>query len=229
KYMYTLHSLAKFLKKDFDKVNEKDMRKLFIEIDSMDYTLWTINDFKVTVKKFYKVLNHGKYPEYIDWIKTSMKNSETKLPNDLLKEKDITELINACIHPRDKAIIAVLYESGARAGELLSMCIRDVDFDENGAKIAVIGKTGARCIRLISSTPFLSTWIQNHPQRDNPESYLWVNVGSTHRGAPLGYPAFTKMIKTAGRLAKINKKLHPHLFRHSRATYLANKLTEAQL
>ncbi len=31
------------------------------------------------------------------------------------------------------------------------------------------------------------------------------------------------------RKAGINKKIHPHLFRHSRATYMANYLTEAQM
>jgi hypothetical protein len=34
-----------------------------------------------------------------------------------------------------------------------------------------------------------------------------------------------KIAKKAG----INKRIHPHLFRHSRATYMANFLTEAQM
>jgi hypothetical protein len=37
-----------------------------------------------------------------------------------------------------------------------------------------------------------------------------------------------QLIKVSNK-AGINKNLHPHLFRHSRATYMANFLTEAQM
>lgn len=43
----------------------------------------------------------------------------------------------AAENPRDKALISVLYESGCRIGEILSLKIRNVEFDNNGSVVIV--------------------------------------------------------------------------------------------
>jgi hypothetical protein len=43
------------------------------------------------------------------------------------------------------------------------------------------------------------------------------------------YDAIRMRLKKISKKAGINKKIHPHLFRHSRCTYMANYLTEAQM
>ena len=62
-----------------------------------------------------------------------------------------------------------------------------------------------------------------------PESYLWVSIGSRSKNKPMDYNAARSLLRRIMPKAGINKKFNPHLFRHSRATYLADKLTEAQL
>ncbi len=42
-------------------------------------------------------------------------------------------MMNACMNSRDRAMIPLLYESGARIGEIGSMRVKDVSFDEYGA------------------------------------------------------------------------------------------------
>jgi len=115
--------------------------------------------------------------------------------------------------------VLVSYESGARIGELLNMRIKDVTFDDLGAVTMVTGKTGDRRIRLVASAPALAEWINSHPERENQEAFVW----------PIGYRAVDKLFKGLARKAKIKKRITPHLFRHSRATHLATKLTEQQL
>jgi len=73
-------------------------------------------------------------------------------------------MIEACDNPRDRALVHVLYESGARSGELLNMKIGDVEFDQYGAVIRVCGKTGPRRLRLIESVPDLQLWLSMHPK-----------------------------------------------------------------
>ena len=43
------------------------------------------------------------------------------------------------------------------------------------------------------------------------------------------YPAIAKVLKQTARKAGIEKRVNPHAWRHARATFLANKLTEQQL
>lgn len=70
------------------------------------------------------------------------------LPESLLSEEQVAQLINVCRSRRDRAIIAVLYDSGCRIGEIRTMKIKSVSFDKYGARIHVKGKTGARSLRL---------------------------------------------------------------------------------
>ena len=61
--------------------------------------------------------------------------SKVKLPGQdgLLTEDDIKKLVEATDHPRNKALISLLYESGCRVGEIASLQINNVAFDEKGA------------------------------------------------------------------------------------------------
>jgi site-specific recombinase XerD/ribosomal protein L40E len=228
KYANTLFTLAKILKKDFDKANEKDIRRVVAEIEQSNYSAWTKKDFKVALKIFYRWLRKCKedeYPEEVSWLKTTISKKDLKLPESLLTEEDIKALVNSALSTRDKALIFVLYESGARIGEICSLRIKDVSFDSYGSILIVKGKTGARRVRLIASDSYLRRWIDEHPLRDNPEAPLWVKS----KKEPITYSAVSKIIKEAAKRAGLKKRIHAHLFRHSRATFLANYLTEAQL
>ncbi|MCD6371332.1 MAG: tyrosine-type recombinase/integrase [Candidatus Aenigmarchaeota archaeon] len=226
KYIYTLKNIAQELDKDFDKAKKDDIIKVVGKIEKSNYSSWTKKDYKVTIKKFYKWLRGGEeYPEEVKWIKTTIKRSERKLPEDLLTEEDIQKLLQSAKNIRDKAFIATLYETGARIGEIASVRIKDIIFDKHGAILIIDGKTGMRRNRVILADPYLRQYINQHPYKDNPEASLWLKQDNK----PLTYTALSKIIKETAKKAGIKKKIHAHLFRHSRATYLAQHLTEAQL
>jgi integrase len=84
-------------------------------------------------------------------MKIGKVESKPIVPEDLLTREEAQKLVKAAEHPRDKAYVAVADESGARPGEVLTMKIRSVSFDEYGAVIVVRGKKGERRIRLLTS------------------------------------------------------------------------------
>ena len=224
KYIYTLLQIEKMLGKRFEKANREDIVKLVEKVErNKKWAEWTKHDFKVTLKKFYRWLRgiqkRGVYPEEVDWITTTVKNSNSRLPEEILTEEEVKRLVQVANNTRDKALVLVSYESGARIGELLNMRIKDVTFDDLGAVTMVTGKTGDRRIRLVASAPALAEWINSHPERENQEAFVW----------PIGYRAVDKLFKGLAKKAKVKKRITPHLFRHSRATHLATKLTEQQL
>jgi integrase len=147
----------------------------------------------------------------------------------MLSEEEIKKMIDACEHPRDRALVASLYESGARISELGNLKIKHVKFDQYGAVLMVDGKTGMRRVRIIFSSPYLATWLENHPFRTDPEAFVWIGIGTVGRNEPMVYGAIRMHLKRIAQKAGIKKRIHPHLFRHSRSTHLAKHLTEAQM
>jgi len=231
KYIEKLRKISEALGKDFDKVTKRDIEEFIYRVERSDYSPWTKHDYKVVLKRFYKWLkgNDEEYPEEVKWIKTTLKAKDELLPEDLLTEDEVMKLVEACSNPRDKAFIITLYESGARIGEVGSMRIRDVSFEESYARLMLKGKTGSRRVIVVAAAPYLQAWIQNHPLKNDPDAPLWVNMGTVNRFKAMSYPALAKVLKVAAERAGLSEKVHPHKLRHSRATFLASKLTEAQM
>lgn len=230
-YLRLLKILAEKLKKDFIAANKEDIQKLVYEIENSDYSPHYKHSLKVALKRFYKWLlgNDEEYPEIVKWIKTTFKYKDFLLPEQLINEEEIKKLIDSCNNIRDKAFISLLYESGARIGEIGSLRIKDIEFIENYARINIKGKTGSRSIIIISSIPYLINWINIHPLKNNPNSPLFISLKEGFNYKMLSHSMFNRILKKAAKRAGINKRIHPHKLRHSRATFLANKLTEAQM
>lgn len=230
RYLHDLPKIASRLKKSFEDAKKKDIESVVLWMESSDYSPRTKLDFKATVKRFHKWLNGGEeYPDCVRWIRTGSRKNNDTLPEDLLTEDEVKKLIESCRNPRDRAIVSVLWESGCRIGELLTLRNKNVTFDATLTRITVHGKTGSRRVPLLDSTPYLAEWLENHPMRNEPEAPLWIGIGTVGRDESLGYPPVRKMLQDVAGRAGIKKKVNPHNFRHSRATKLANHLTEAQM
>lgn len=231
KYQGQILNIIKWLGMNLQDVKKEDMKRLVGEIERSDYMEWTKHDYKVTIKRFWKWLRQTEdtYPEEVRWIKTTMRNSRSKLPEDLLSQEDVRKLIESAVNFRDKALISFLYESGCRIGEVLGMKIKDVTMEEPACAVRVSGKKGSRRILVVDSTPYLANWISHCENRDDPDSYLWACIGTKNRNKVLCYNSVRELIRSISRKAGVKKRVNPHTFRHSRATHLANKLTEAQM
>jgi len=231
KYIYNLILAAELLGKSFTEATKEDLVRVVNQVLQKDWADHTKHDFNVIMKRFYKWLEGGdeEYPQKVKWIPTTLKNVNKKLPEELLTKDEVIALINAAEHPRDKALVSVLYESGCRIGEILSLRMKHVNIDELGGQIIVDGKTGMRRVRLVVSIPYLTIWLEHHPLKNKPDAPLWPIIGKRNHHDFFKYKNANKLLKNLADKAGINKRVNPHIFRHSRATLLANHLTEAQM
>jgi len=232
-YLYSLNRLLTHVKKDLAKLNAEDLKSYFSDLQTKPcetgqlYSQVSINNHKRSIKFFYRWKGKGKYPICVEWIKENTKH-RTKLPDDMITEEEIRTMISTTNNTRNQAIISVLYDSAARAAEFCGVRIKDVKFDELGAVMHVDGKTGERNIRLINSVPYLQSWLQVHPFRDDPNAFMWHNM-QAHKWAEVNRQTLSRILVRAGKKAGIKKRVHPHVFRHSRLTALAPKITEQVL
>lgn len=187
------------------------------------YSKHTIYTRETILRTFLAFVN----PVFSSQIKPKSPNSKP-VNKKILDQTDIEKLLDACLTNRDRALISFIYESGARKGEFLSIKLDDVVFDKNGAVVTIPeGKTGPRRIRVVFSASYLRQWIDTHPLKNEKEASLFCSLNS-----PYGVFSFTGLREQLDVLAEragIGKKINPHLFRHSRATHLAQSLTEQQL
>ncbi|MBI4918592.1 tyrosine-type recombinase/integrase, partial [archaeon] len=233
KYFYILKMIAKKIEKDFDQLKREDIEDFILKLHASSLSIWTKQSYKEMLRRFFQWLKNcdrRTYPEEVSWISTRVDKKHKNMPNegDLLNEEDVKSMIEHCKNLRDRAFLSVLWESGARVGEVGTLRIKDIFFDKYGAQIYLDGKTGPRKIRLISSVPHLSQWLSVHEAKNDRDSRVWVclvNGGIE----PITYTTIRKMLKKISKRAGIKKRVNPHSFRHARATYLANHLTEFQM
>ncbi|MDD4353375.1 MAG: tyrosine-type recombinase/integrase [Candidatus Nanoarchaeia archaeon] len=175
KYLTLLCQIDKKINKDFTKVDKQDIVDYLTWLETSHYSEYTKKDFKVTLKKFYKWQNNGTLPSHISWISCKLSDRKKMMPQELLTQDDIIKLIQHAGNDRNKAFISTLYESGCRIGELMTLKLKQVSFDNYGAILMVHGKTGSRRIRIISSSNLIGKWLNNHPDSTNKDNYLWSN------------------------------------------------------
>ncbi|MGI0064902.1 MAG: tyrosine-type recombinase/integrase, partial [Nitrosopumilaceae archaeon] len=197
---------------------------------------WTTYDHKKVLKEFVRWLKFGSrsYKEVGDPIETKHvkinRVRDTIAREDLLTDKDLSNILAVCTNLRDKALIHTQWEAGTRPGEILNLKLKHVQFDNSGIiRIKVDGKTGARAVTLVESVPDLIKWINTHPFKENPEAPLWIVTFKIGYGKQLSYASARRIIMKRCQQSGLGKRIYLNLFRHSEATRTAQFMTDAQL
>jgi integrase len=228
---YIIGKISEKLDKDLDCLEKEDIEGFLGWIQRQDVKDWTKYTYKQIFKTFLKRLGKNDLASLI-----VLKTVRNKIP-DIFTRQEILKMIEFARQPMDKALIAALYETGCRIGELAGLQIKNVHFDNYGAILIVDGKTGMRRIRVIFSAPYLSAWLEMHPKKLDPNAPFWVKFGRNGKISGLEedpceqlmYPALTMRIKRTAKRAGIKKRVYNHLFRHTSATEKSEILTSAQM
>lgn len=143
-----------------------------------------------------------------------------------LSEADVEALLAApdtaaALGMRDRAMLEVLYASGLRVSELVSLKLFEVNLDQN--VVRVMGKGSKE--RLVPLGEEAAEWIGGYVKKARNEilkkktsDHLFV----TGRGKGMTREAFWHVIKRYGARAIPGKHLSPHVLRHAFATHLIN-------
>lgn len=192
--------------------NVERLQRILLWIHGQEYKDSTKADYLVILKGFYEYHKRKDLEEQI-----RIKNPKIKLikPDTLITWEDVLKAITHTKHTRLIAFTTILYDSGARIGELMGLKYCDILKDQHGIRLYVDGKTGPRMVRLQRSPEYLLEYLPYCP-REGP-----IFAGS--------YRSYWKNLKRLFREAKVSKPCNPHFFRHSRLSELSNYLSESQL
>jgi integrase len=157
KYLNHLLVIRRKMHCDFEALDRKKVEELMAWVNNSDYKAWTKADMKRALKwvRCGTLDKEQPFPPEVSWVRTTLKRNELEEPT-VLNSEEVEAMISVAHRIRDKAILAVLLEGGFRIGELLGIKMKDIVFDEYGARVSVKGKTGARTVRLVTSAPILA-------------------------------------------------------------------------
>lgn len=123
---------------------------------------------------------------------------------------------------RDKALIEVLYATGLRVSELVSLRAGDLHLD--AGYLTCVGKGDKQ--RMVPMGHDAADWVRRYIRdgrpailKKRPSPWLFVNA----RGGPLSRVGFWKILKAYGKKATLHLDLSPHVLRHSFATHLLER------
>jgi integrase/recombinase XerD len=154
------------------------------------------------------------------------KDRERRVKEKLLSADEVKKLIAEAPSLQDRLLIELLYESGARRGEIYNLRIKDVQFDEYSAILNLTGKSGTRRIRVYSCIPDLRSHLNNHPDKDDANARLF-RFGRKESSEFSDYSLYMHVARLGERI--LGKPIHPHQFRHTRATSDSSLFTDREL
>jgi integrase len=187
--------------------------------------------YATALKKFLKYLHDWEVcPKELNRAFQFTGKTQGLKPEDLLSAEEVQRITDAADNFRDKALIAVLAETGFRASELATLKVKSVMADENGYKLSLQhSKTQVRTVRMAFYTIHLKNWLRVHPAKNDGNAPLWVTIEGHNKGQRMGYAHVRMAILRAAQRAGVTKAVNPHSFRHLKVSRLAALgLNEAQ-
>ncbi|MBS1263470.1 MAG: Tyrosine recombinase XerC [Methanonatronarchaeales archaeon] len=206
-------------------LDRRTLQKYVAEVVNEKYAASTASRVKVGIKDFYKHVHPagdpvgGEYPDAVKHIDTSIKGGNGRRDEEPLRDEEIKAMLEVTDHAQDTAIIAALYDGGFRASEMLSLDIRHVSFERQGAKVRVpeggISKTGGRTVYLIEAEPYLREHVNRHPDSDNPDAPLFYSRHYDRKGQRMTYNGLRHVTRKLKDRARVEKSTTPHAWRRA--------------
>lgn len=207
---------------DLTAVNSDDLDEYIDHLRSIGKSSSTISRSVASLRSFFSYLVANGLMEQSPVSGLHAEKKEKKLPQ-ILTQSEIELLLRQpkCTDPkgyRDKAMLELLYATGMRVTELISLNVSDLSLE--GEFVHCNGAGKARIIPIYpAAVKTLSYYIKHiRPNMidSQAEEALFVNLS----GERISRQGFWKILKSYQQQAGIEKDITPHTLRHSFATHL---------
>lgn len=217
------------LKVPLSQADEDDIRDFVNRLHRDDFTKQrggaysgsTKADAKKFLKQFFKWYEgeRDQYPDKVIWLSTSIPKDEKPEEKRVIEFDELHEIAQSMPRAEYKALCYILFDSGFRIGEMLSVKKKDLEMDEYGEGECWWircreSKTKPRRVPI----PLFTSEVNEFAQ-----SGYYKALSSGEDLIQSNYPAILKIIKDRSQDI-LDEEITPHNFRHSSATYYAKEL-----
>lgn len=178
------------------------------------------------LRSFYGYLVRKKETEINPFTLVSLPKKEKKLPK-FFYYNEIQELIDATneenpVEARNGLILELLYATGVRVSELVSIQVSDIDFSNKSIRIVGKGNKERMVYFHEIALKKLKRYIENDRSfflKGKSSAYLFLN----QKGGPLTTRGVELILDGIIEKTALHKNISPHMLRHSFATHLLNE------
>ena len=210
---YTLDRFINAVGKPLEEITTNDVRVYLIVYQQQN------NTSPVTLDKIRERLNR-----YFTWcveegyitINPMRRVAKIKAPKSerhALSEEELEFCRNSCKTLRDKAMLEVLYSTGARVAEIANLNLSDIDWQNSSAK--VFGKNSEYYTVYFNAKARVALRRYLNSRDDSCPALFVTNRKPIRR---MCQSAIRNAVEEIGKRAEISKVVSPHIMRHTMAT-----------
>ncbi len=229
----TIHSYSIDIEEFLDYINSEcinicevgyDVVKAWlIHLDEKKNKSTTVSRKISSLRGFYKYLINNKVIDSNPFSLVSLPKKERHLPRffyyNELEEMFQVPKLNTALGQRDRLLLEMLYATGVRVSELVNIKVSDI----NGEEIKVLGKGNKE--RIVEFGDYAESILELYLN----EGYKSLNVKKSEylflnsRGGKLTTRGVRYILDNIINKTTIDKKISPHMLRHTFATHLLNE------
>ncbi len=214
-----------------DKVTKTIIITYLISMQKAGKATSTISRNLASIRCFYQYMVNFRHMDSDPSANLESPKVEKKLPS-VLSKKEVEVLLEQpqpqdAKGARDKAMLELLYATGIRVTELISLDLNDIDLN-SGLIICKSNDVKSRTIPLGNvAIKYVKLYLENFRKKlcaNEDNTLLFVNF----HGQKMTRQGFWKIIKYYTVKANINKVITPHTLRHSFAVHLIENGADLQ-
>lgn len=210
-YIHNIESFLKYTDKHPEDLTLDDARNYLLNKKKANVSANTCNYYHSSLRFFYKfVLGKAWDEDHVPRMRR-----EYHQP-DILTLDEVERLIDTAKELRNKALIALIYSSGLRVGEAVNLAPEDIYMSTMQVHVRKSKNHSDRWT--ILSQRALDLLIDYWHSYNVPREKLFVSLLEPHE--PLNKSGAEILIRKIAKEAGIQKRVYPHLLRHSFATHL---------
>lgn len=224
-YRRDLGKVVSFLEEqgvsNFQKVTVADLNSYILYLEKQQFAAATVSRNIASIKSFYQYLcKQGKVQDNISEVLKAPK-LEKKMP-EIMSEDEVMRLLeqpkgDSPKEIRDKAMLELLYATGIRVTELITLKVSDVNLkrgyivcqDTSKERVIPFGKEAKKALERYMN-------VSRTVLAETEDEVLFVNCS----GKPMSRQGFWKLVKFYSKKAGITTDITPHTLRHSFAAHL---------
>lgn len=219
-YMLDLEDFFKAFNGDVESCTKKDILAYISSINGLEVS--TVNRHISSLKSFFNYLVDESIIKISPIEEVSSLKKTKKLPK-YLSISEVDKLLNIPLNSefdyRNKAMLELMYGTGLRVSELVSIEYSNIDFENSIIRINGKGKK-ERIIPLGEvASYYLKIYLNDYRSKllkRNTYNQVFLN----NHGKPITRQGFNYILENIRELTGIEKEITPHVLRHSFATHL---------
>ena len=208
----------------------ENIKRMLKQIQTINPSIQQIEDYVFNLYKNEKkysynhiVNNLASIEKYVRFKGKEVKFARPKKPKrlikDFLSESEVSRIISKTKNIREKAIITLLAYTGVRNQELCDLKVGDLDFGENTVRVLKGKNSKERVVNMSGEcTKILLKYLSGFPRSEDSSLFTSLIHNNKYRTWDL-----RKLVRVVSKREKIDKRVYPHLFRHSLASNLLKR------